>query len=210
MIVRALIIGAQFMEFKALVVENADKKAGAEFISDAARGECAEMELGAERYDLRVLQSLRRVIRAIDMYSRKLLSVHKITNPQLICLQEIATHKKITTGRLAKEVHLSASTVIGILDRLQGKGLVYRERDLKDRRKVFVMLTDEGRKLLNNTPSLLQDTLASAMNDLPAIEQRAIAESLDKVIEMMEVTHIEASPILETGAIEPSVKTDSR
>ena len=40
----------------------------------------------ATRYDLRVFQSLRRIIRAVDLHSRKLSAQHRITGPQLMCL----------------------------------------------------------------------------------------------------------------------------
>ena len=187
-----------------MTIENTNNEAAAEFIADVVANDNKTVTPIPAGYDLRVLQSLRRVIRSVDLYSRKLLNVHKITSPQLICLQVIASKQPMTTGQLAKEVHLSPSTVIGILDRLQAKNLILRERDTKDRRKVFVSLAEQGQQLLNNAPSPLQDTLADAMQALPESEQKVIADSLDRIVEMMEVKHIEASPILETGAIQPA------
>jgi DNA-binding MarR family transcriptional regulator len=158
----------------------------------------------ATRYDLRVLQSLRRIIRAVDLHSRKLSAQHKITGPQLVCLLAIDGHGRVTGSAIARHVHLSPSTVIGILDRLEAKGLVRRERDLKDRRLVQVSLTEQGRALAARAPSPLQDTLAAAMSDLPEAELARIAESLDRIVEMMEARQIDAAPILETGPITPA------
>ena len=158
----------------------------------------------ATRYDLRVLQTLRRIIRAVDLHSRKLSAQHKITGPQLVCLLAIEEHEPVTGSAIARHVHLSPSTVIGILDRLEAKGLIRRERDLKDRRLVQVSLTEQGKALVVSAPSPLQDTLAEAMNDLPEAELARIAESLDRIVEMMEVRHIDAAPILQTGPIDPA------
>ena len=158
----------------------------------------------ATRFDLRVFQALRRIIRAVDLHSRKLAAQHKITGPQLVCLLSVAESEPVTPSAIARDVHLSPSTVIGILDRLDAKGLVSRVRDVTDRRLVQVSLTEEGNALVASAPSPLQDTLAAAMSQLPEEERSAIAESLDRIVEMMEVRHIDAAPILETGPIDPT------
>ena len=162
----------------------------------------------ATRFDLRVFQALRRIIRAVDLHSRKLSTQHKITGPQLVCLLCVEEHETVTPSAIARHVHLSPSTVVGILDRLEAKGLVSRERDLTDRRLVQVSLTENGNALVANAPSPLQDTLSEAMNELPKAELSAIAESLDRIVEMMEVRHIDAAPILETGPIDPTPGDD--
>lgn len=160
--------------------------------------------VSATRYDLRILQALRRIIRAIDLHSRKLSAQHKITGPQLVCLLSVEEHEPVTPSAIARHVHLSPSTVIGILDRLEAKEFVQRARDLKDRRLVQVSLTEQGKALVANAPSPLQETLAEQMNHLPDAELAMIAESLDRIVEMMEVRHIDAAPMLETGPIDPA------
>lgn len=157
-----------------------------------------------KRFDLRVVQALRRIIRAVDLHSRKLSARHQITGPQLVCLLSIDEFAPITLSALARNVHLSPSTVLGIVDRLEVKGLVRRERDLKDRRLVQISLTRPGRDLIANAPSPLQDTLAHAMSELAADQQATIAQSLERIVELMEVRDIDAAPILETGPITQS------
>ncbi len=153
------------------------------------------------RYGLRVLKALRRIIRAVDLHSRQLAALHKITSPQLVCLLAIEEHEPLTVSAIAKDIHLSPSTLIGILDRLESKGLLRRNRDLKDRRLVNVSLTEPGRELIQRAPSPLQDTLADAMNSLPEPEQATITESLERIVELMEARHVDAAPILETGPL---------
>ncbi|WP_321368154.1 MarR family winged helix-turn-helix transcriptional regulator [uncultured Desulfuromusa sp.] len=152
-------------------------------------------------YDLRILQALRRIIRAVDLHSHKLSSQHKITGPQLACLLAVKQDGPLTSGNLAKNVYLSPSTVVGIVDRLEEKQLVMRKRSSEDRRQVHISITPTGKALVAAAPSLLQDTLATALVDLPEIEQVSITLALEKLVDLMEARHIGASPLLETGSL---------
>ncbi|PLX86711.1 MAG: MarR family transcriptional regulator [Desulfuromonas sp.] len=152
-------------------------------------------------YELRVLQSLRRIIRAVEIHSKKLAQNHKITGPQLGCLSAVHDSGPLTTTKLAQAVYLSPSTIVGIIDRLEEKGLVIRQRDSKDRRQVQICLTENGERLVKSTPSSLQDTLADALKCLPELEQVSITLALEKVVDLMEARKIEASPVLETGPL---------
>ena len=160
-------------------------------------------EVPPSRYDLRVLQALRQIIRAVDLHSRQLLGEHQITGPQLITLLTVEESEPVTASAIAGHIHLSPSTVIGILDRLETKGLIRRDRDPKDRRMVQVSLTEQGRVVAGNAPSPLQDTLAEAMEKLPETELLIIAESLERIVGFMQMQHVDAGPILSTGPISP-------
>ncbi|PLX87300.1 MAG: MarR family transcriptional regulator [Desulfuromonas sp.] len=152
-------------------------------------------------YDLRILQALRRIIRAVDIHSHKLSSLHNITGPQLACLMAIKEEAPISSSHLAKKVYLSPSTVVGIVDRLEEKNLVKRNRDSKDRRLVHLLMTPLGEKLVDEAPSLLQETLANSLVELPEIEQVSITLALEKLVDLMEARHIGAAPLLETGSL---------
>jgi DNA-binding MarR family transcriptional regulator len=155
-------------------------------------------------YDLRILRSLRRIIRCVDLYSKQLSVSNQITTPQLVCLLAVVNNGPLTATAISREVHLSASTVVGILDRLEEKGLITRIRDRNDRRVVQVSATGVGVALSRQAPSPLQKTLANALNTLPELEQATIALSLERIVALMEAQGIDASPILATGPINPT------
>jgi DNA-binding MarR family transcriptional regulator len=146
-----------------------------------------------EKYGIGVLKSLRRIIRAVDIHSKKLNTEYKITAPQMICLYSLQKHGVMTQSEMAKDVDLGMSTINGIIDRLVTKGWIRRERDAKDRRKVFLELTESGIVQANEAPALLQDKLSSALQALPELEQAAIALSLERIVELMGAGHLEAS-----------------
>jgi DNA-binding MarR family transcriptional regulator len=155
----------------------------------------------AGNYELRILQSLRRIIRAIEIHSQHLSHDYQITGPQLGCLLAIKQYGALTTTRLTRILFLSASTVVGIVDRLEEKGLVNRLRSLEDRRQVQLCLTPAGQLLADSAPSPLQETLSKSLKDLPALELVSITLALDKLVSLMEAEKISAAPILETGPL---------
>lgn len=159
--------------------------------------------ISRQNYELRIVQALRRIIRSVDIHSHKLATQHKITGPQLGCLMAVKENGPITSTKLAQKVYLSPSTIVGIIDRLEEKKLVQRSRDSKDRRLVHIGITTAGEQLIAAVPSLLQDTLVSALIELPDEEQISITMSLEKLVDLMEVGHISAAPLLETGPLLP-------
>lgn len=140
-------------------------------------------------YDLMrdIFMDLRRIMRAMDVHSRELAGSHGLTGPQMLCLREVAARGSLTTGSLALAVALSPATLTGILDRLEVRGLVSRERRPEDKRRVLVSLTAVGRQMAQELPSPLQVRFTDKLLDLPPDEQAAIRKALGSVAKMMEI-----------------------
>lgn len=151
-----------------------------------------------DRHDLQVLQALRRIMRATDLYSRKLAADQQLTVPQLVCLLAIQEEEPLTATSIAKRIHLSASTVVGIVDRLAAKGLLVRERDSEDRRVVNITLSEKGKDVAGKAPSPLQDRFVEAFKKLPRAERENIAISLQRIVDLMEAKDLDAAPMLIT------------
>jgi len=154
-----------------------------------------------ERMDLKILQSLRRIIRAVDQHSKRLSNEVSLTSPQLVCLLAIEELQPVGQKALSEKVYLSPSTLVGILDRLQAKGLITRERSSTDRRAQVLQLSTHGQETIKRAPSPLQDKLATALQGLSELEQSTISLSLERIVELMEAGDIDASPLLETGGL---------
>ena len=136
--------------------------------------------------DRRILNALREINHFTAMYSRRLRAEHNITLPQLVCLLSVCDEGPLTQAGLSQRVSLSSSTLVGILDRLEDRGLVRRERDRRDRRKVNVTVTEAGRRLAAENPFPLQKQLSCALHRLPEEEQWGIAHALEKVAALMQ------------------------
>jgi len=149
-----------------------------------------------------VLIALRRIIRATDLYSRRLSRESGLTAPQLLILQAISTHGEITMGDIAAEVSLSQATVTTILDRLEARKLVVRERGSTDKRRVYAHMTNAGLALLADAPEPLQATFVRRFSALEDWEQSQIISSVERIASMMDADDIDASPVLDVGAID--------
>jgi len=151
-----------------------------------------------------VVVALRRIIRAIDLHSRFLVIRYGLTGPQLVVLNELSRRSGMSVTELTHAVHLSQATVTGILDRLEKRALVWRQRSGEDKRRVLVWLAQAGRTILCQAPPLLQENFSLELSKLEDWEQTQILSSLQRVVSMMEAKHLEAGPMLTAGPIEPS------
>lgn len=149
-----------------------------------------------------VLVALRRVIRATDLHSKHLAKTTGLTAPQILLMQTIRDKGQLTIGELANMVSLSQATVTSILDRLEKREMVYRERSKEDKRKVHAHLTDQAMDILKEAPIPLQEHFAKRFGDLQEWEQTMIISSLQRVAQMMDAQDIDASPVLDLGILD--------
>ena len=157
-----------------------------------------------------VLISLRRVTRAIDLHSKHLMKTAGLTAPQMLILQTLRDQGDAIISDVANHINLSQATVTSILDRLEKRGLVMRERSQQDKRKVYACLTDAGSELIRNAPMPLQDYFIRQFSDLQDWEQTHIISALQRVAHMMDAQHIDAAPLLDVVAIDRQSEDENR
>jgi len=68
----------------------------------------------------------------------------------LLALRGLPEGKQATILTLAERLQLRHHSVVGLIDRLEKRGLVRRVRAKEDRRKVLISLTARGEQLLGN------------------------------------------------------------
>jgi DNA-binding MarR family transcriptional regulator len=113
---------------------------------------------------------------------RPLLEAEGVTMPQAILLQALERAGGRQSARaLGRECHMLASTVTGVIVRLELARHVRRERDSRDRRIVWVVLTEEGEALAERLPSFFEH-LGKAFTVLPVRELEQMRESLLRVL----------------------------
>lgn len=152
-----------------------------------------------------ILISFRRIARAIELFSRELESRFDLTVSQLLCMRQLLTDGPQPPSELARRIYLSQATVTGILNRLENREIVRRERMGPDRRVVTVSLTDHGRKMVEAAPLPLQKYFYDRLNQLPEKQQVQITKILAQVVEMMESHDIVGDP-----PTNPSPLTESK
>lgn len=154
--------------------------------------------LAADQRCKDMLVSLRKITQAISLHSRDLSRRYGLTGPQLIILNEIASHDTLSVTELARSISLSQATVTDVLNRLEKRGLIERTRDASDRRRVMIRITDECRAILSQAPSLLQEQFVERYSSLADWEQLMILSAIKRVVELMSASKIDAAPFLST------------
>jgi DNA-binding MarR family transcriptional regulator len=144
-------------------------------------------KLVAVNDSIRILQSVRRIAQCVEHHSKRLTATHNITSPQLVALMAIAQLGPSTQKSIGRAIHLSPSTVVGIIDRLEEKELVRRERDTRDRRNIYVAVTAAGQALVDDAPSALPQGFSSALSALPENDQHTLVVVLEQFATLLEV-----------------------
>lgn len=95
------------------------------------------------------------------------------------CADFLQRFGSMSAGELATRSGLSTGAVTSVIDRLEEAGIARRVRDKKDRRKVFVELTDYTNQVLAEIFSPMGHAFGGAMKDVSMSELRAISEYLE-------------------------------
>jgi len=154
-----------------------------------------------EKYEQLVI-SLRRVIRAISIHSRKLNKESGLTVPQLMVMRKIAQLDAPLAKQIAQEINVSAATVTTILDRLESRHLVIRTRSQTDKRKVHLSLSEAGQTILNDVPKPLQEHFIKRYQNLEEWEQSQLLSAVERIASMMDAAELDAAPVLLVGKMQ--------
>ena len=131
------------------------------------------------------IDNLRRVFQVVNEFSKRAEKETGLTGPQLWAIKVISDSEVIKVSELARKMYLHPATVVGILDRLESRGLVARTRSTEDRRVVYVDLTEQGKDLVNQAPEVVQGVLVRGLEQLPKDELLTIADSLEQLVEIV-------------------------
>ena len=110
-----------------------------------------------------IVQGLHRLFKTVDTFSRRMLVDFGVTGPQIWALRTIAGEGSLTIGELADRMYLHMSTVSGIIDRLEERDLVTRERTDEDRRVVRLRVTRQGQAILQRAPEPPRSLIAPGL-----------------------------------------------
>ncbi len=145
-----------------------------------------------------ILINIRKIIRSINLESKRIEREFGISIPQYLCLNFLATTEtyRATATEIGLHLNLNASTVTGIVSRLEKKGYVARLINPEDKRSSFIYLTALGDKIIKTIPNLLQDKLTLRLQELKPQELKQLQNSLDLLVKLMGVEDLDASPLL--------------
>jgi DNA-binding MarR family transcriptional regulator len=145
-----------------------------------------------------ILIKIRKIVRSINLESKKIQKEYGVSIPQILCLNFLyqSPNYQSTQGNIKTFLNLNSSTVSGIIYRLEKKGYLARLPKSGDKRVVNIALTSSGDKLLSTLPSILHEQLSEKLKYLNTEELESIIKALDKLIDLLDIEKIEASPMI--------------
>ncbi|HJV34041.1 MarR family transcriptional regulator [Geomonas sp.] len=132
-----------------------------------------------------IIDNIRRVFQAVNEYSKKAERETGLTGPQLWAIKVIADSAPIKMSELARRMYLHPATVVGIVDRLEGHGLVVRTRSQEDRRVVEIELSEQGKELVAKSPEVAQGLLVKGLEILDDDELMRISTELERLVQIL-------------------------
>lgn len=145
-----------------------------------------------------ILINIRKIIRSVNLESKRTEKEYGISIPQQLCMSYLynkenfqASHKEIKDF-----LQLNASTVTGIITRLEKKGFVARLPKQEDKRVGLITITAKGAELLKETPNPLHRKLSQKLRHLSPEELMLLQNAFHTVIQFLDIEDIEAAPVI--------------
>jgi DNA-binding MarR family transcriptional regulator len=134
-----------------------------------------------------IVNSIRQLQGISRRQSSEFIRKYRITGPQLGALRLISLTPGISMFQLSEQLYLHASTVSGIVDRLEKRGYVSRRRDEIDRRKVILHVTAKGKCVIGKTPLAGMGLLIFTIDRLPERQLQDILKTLRLLLKIMKI-----------------------
>lgn len=107
---------------------------------------------------------------------------HGITAAQFKVLIIIAQYGVDSPGELCRHLSLDSGSMTRMLDRLEQKGFLARQRCEADRRQVRLVLTEEGQKLADRLPHIGAEAMNELAGAITPVELKTLEQILKKIL----------------------------
>jgi DNA-binding MarR family transcriptional regulator len=146
-----------------------------------------------------IVGGLRRVVRALELYSQEVRRDFGLTAPQLWALKTLHRRGALTVNQLAAALHVHQSSASLLVNRLERRGLLRRSRAQDDRRFVRIEATERALTLMELAPEPAQGRLLHGLSGMPSARLRGIRRAVDDLVGAMEAKDVEARFFFEDG-----------
>lgn len=148
-----------------------------------------------------VLINIRKMIRSVNLESKRIQKEYGISIPQYLCLNFLNSCEdyRATAKEIGAHLNLNASTVTGIVSRLEKKGALAKLPNQTDKRSTYIYLTAIGQKTVNSIPDLLHEKLTHKLKSLSPEELENLQKAMELLVEFMGAENVDASPLITPG-----------
>ncbi len=120
-------------------------------------------------------------VQAMTNHAERVLKPYGLTVEQYVLLKNIPEDDTLSQNQLCEIVEKSAANVTRILDRLEKKSLVRRKQNPADRRSTLLVLTVQGKEMVEKVYVLFESFSEHLTKGIPSHEQDLLMEFLDRI-----------------------------
>jgi DNA-binding MarR family transcriptional regulator len=128
---------------------------------------------------------LRGLTRAIQDFLAAEATKNGLSSTEFVALIRTANEDRVTGAQLAHALGMRSSSVTGLADRLEARGLITRRAHPSDRRAVVLQATRRGRAVVNRAIGPLLEQLLGVTRELESEERAAVVAFLDRIDEVL-------------------------
>ena len=136
-----------------------------------------------------VFAMILRLVRSVQAGMQSMDAIQGMSGSQLWALWQISAQPGLRVAELAEPLHIQPSTASNLLDKLQSRGWVRRERRDSDNRVVRLLLTEAGTDVLKEMPGPMQGRLRCVLRDLPVSLRQGLRDGLASLLKNMDENH---------------------
>jgi DNA-binding MarR family transcriptional regulator len=140
-----------------------------------------------------IIKQLRILFRAVQAHSRSVETTCGLSSAQLWMLYEVSLSHGIKVSELASILSIHRSTSSNMLDKLEKKNLISRDRSKSDQRSVHIYITEQGKELLAQAPSPPQGQLSNTLSKLTSEQLTNLETSLQVFTDALNFEDVKAS-----------------
>ena len=156
-----------------------------------------------------IMDNIRRVFQILNEESQRIKHQTGLTGPQLWAIGVIHEHGPINISDIARRMYLHPTTVLGIIDRLEARGLVSRNRSKDDRRVIWLELTQSGKDLVQSVPEVVRGLLGARLEGVAFDDLAEIDEGIGHLVKIFGVQDIFPKPMLSLEMNKPKRKGEN-
>ena len=134
------------------------------------------------RHSQKILDSIRRIVRALRIASRRAEARFGLSGAQLFVLQALKDGSSLTINELGERTYTHQSSVSAIVTKLEETGFLSRTQSRSDARRKEVKITSKGKNLLKMRIELGQSRLLAGISKLSDRERRLLSVLMEKLV----------------------------
>ena len=139
-----------------------------------------------------VVGAIRKFVRVVSTDTYKMSREYGLTGPQCVVIRTLAAEGSLSSASLSRRLYVTPANITGIIDRLEKKGLVERNRKDGDRRVALITLTQSGNKMSKTLPDPIETKFIAELGDLGPEHIRILSLVMNQILHLIDAKGIDA------------------